>query len=45
MLLHSGTQQEGEEQFVLLKQRAAHVAVEAEREVLIDVVHTLGKVV
>ena len=43
--LNPGTQQEGEEQLVFLKQRATHVAVQAEREEVVDVLHTLLQVV
>ena len=38
------TDEEGEEQLVLLKQRAADIAVQAEGEVLVDVNNTLFKV-
>ena len=38
-------QQEGEEQLVLLKERAAHVAVQAVGEVVVDVEDTLRDVV
>jgi len=43
--LDPGTQQEGEEQLVFLKQRATHVAVQAECEEVVDVLHTLLQVV
>ena len=38
------TDKEGEEQLVLLKQRAADIAVQAEGKVLVDVNNTLFKV-
>ena len=37
--------QESEEQLVLLKQRSAHVAVEAEGEVVVDVLYSLCNVI
>ena len=39
------TEQEGKEQLVFLKEGAAHVAVEAEGEVFVDVFSTLGHVI
>ena len=42
---YPGTEQEGEEKFVFLKQAAAHVTVQAEREVLIDVHYSLLNIV
>ena len=41
MLQDSHTEQEGEEQLMLLEQRATHVTVEAEREVVVDVLRPL----
>lgn len=43
--LDPGTQQEGEEKFVFLKQRATHIAVQTEGEVLVNVHHTLRDIV
>ena len=47
ILIHKDayTQQEGEEQLVLLKERAAHIAVEAECEVFIDVINPLTEII
>lgn len=39
------TQEEGEEQFVLLKQRAAHIAVQTESEVVVDGLNTFLQVI
>ena len=41
----AGTQQEGEEQFMLLKERPAHIAVQAEREVVVDILDALAEVI
>ena len=43
--LDPDTDEEGEEQLVFLKERAAHIAVQAEREVVVDVLYTLRDVV
>ena len=45
VLIHEDTraQQEGEEQLVLLKERPTHIAVQAECEVIIDVLDALGE--
>lgn len=45
VLLDSGTQEEGEEQFVFLKQRSADIGVETEGEEIVDVLHSLFDVV
>ena len=45
MHVDAHTQQEGEEQLVLLEERAAHVAVQAVGEVVVDVEDTLRDVV
>ncbi len=45
MLQDAHAEQEGEQQLVLLEQRTTHVAVEAEREVLVDVLRALRHVV
>lgn len=41
----SRTQQEREHQLVFLKQRAADIAVQAEREIAIDILNSLRQVV
>ena len=45
MLEDSTAQKEGEEQFVLLKETAAHIAVETERKVFVDVLRALSHVI
>lgn len=45
VLLDSGTQEEGEEKFVFLKQRSADIGVETEGEEIVDVLHSLFDVV
>ena len=45
ILQDSDTKEEGEEKFVFLKERSTDVAIETEREVLIDVQYALLKII
>ena len=45
MHLHFGSQEEGKEQLMFLKQRSTDIAVQTEGKVVVDVDHTLGNVI
>lgn len=47
VLVHedTSTQQEGEEELVLLKERSAHITVQAECEIVVYILDALGEVI
>jgi hypothetical protein len=45
ILQDAHTEQEGEEELVLLKQRPTDIAIQAEREILVDIVNPLEQVI